>query len=307
MKILVTGGCGFIGSHVVDAYIKCGYEVIVADKRKISLLPYKNKSATYFQINLMNSIAINKLIADERPDIINHHAANISVTDSLKNPLNDSDNITAIINLLEAAKNNAVKKIIFASSAGAIYSKSKTLPFTEKTESFPISPYGVSKLAGEYYIKAYSKICGIKYVILRYSNVYGSRQSNKFKTVIPIFIENITNNQIPLIYNDGNQTRDFVFISDVVDANLLALNYNSNDCFNISSQTETSIIKLCKTIKKILNSKIEIKYENKKEPEQRRSYVSNKKALNKLRWKPKVTLKQGLIKTIKWNEGKNKN
>ncbi|MBU0974853.1 NAD-dependent epimerase/dehydratase family protein [Patescibacteria group bacterium] len=307
MKILVTGGCGFIGSHIVDAYIKLGHEVIIADKRQANLLPYKNPSASYFQINLTKSKEINKLIEDEKPDVINHHAANISVTNSLEKPLNDANNITSVINLLEAAKKYKVKKIIFASSAGAIYSEDKTLPFTEKTQPFPITPYGVSKLAGEYYIKAYSKICGIKYVILRYSNVYGPRQNNKNKSVISIFIENIINGKRLTINNNGDQTRDFIFVSDLVYANVLALKYDINNCFNISSQTETSIKDLSKKIKGMFNSEIKIKYKKMKSIEQNRSYISNKKALKELKWKPKVTLKQGLIETVKWYERNFKN
>lgn len=307
MKILVTGGCGFVGSHIVDAYVKCGHEVIVADKKKATYLPYKNLSATYFQIDLTNSEKVNKLIANEKPDIINHQAANISISSSLKNPLNDADNILSVINLLEASKNNAVKKMIFASSAGAIYSENKTLPFTERTEPFPITPYGVSKLSGEYYIKAYSKMYGIKYVILRYSNAYGPRQNSKYKSVISVFIENIVNEKLPTINNDGNQTRDFIFVSDVALANVIALDYNSNDIFNISSQTETSIKTLCTKIKIILKSNTEIKYKEKIIQEQKRSYISNRKALEKLKWKPIVTLKQGLAETIKWYERKIKN
>lgn len=307
MKILITGGCGFIGSHIVDAYIKCGHEVIVADKKKADLLSFKNSSATYFQINLLKTKEVNNLIEKEKPDIINHHAANISVTNSIKKPLNDADNIKSVINILEAAKNNAVKKIIFSSSAGAIYSESKTLPFTEKTTAFPITPYGVSKLAGEYYVKAYSKIYGINYTILRYSNVYGPRQNSKYKTVISVFIKNIINKKNLTINNDGNQTRDFIFVSDVVNANILAIKHDSNDCFNISSQTEVSINDLSKKIKKMLNSNNKIKLKNKKNPEQRRSYISNKKALKDLGWKPKTSLKQGLVESIKWYERNNKN
>lgn len=303
MKILVTGGCGFIGSHIVDAYVDAGHEVIVADKKKYNLLSYKNKKATYYQINLTNSKKVNDLIRKEKPDIINHHAANISLTRSIDKPLYDAkNNITAIINLLESAKKHGTKKIIFASSAGALYSKNTKLPFTEKTLTNPISPYGVSKLASEHYIKVYSELYGIKHVILRYSNIYGPRQNNKLKPVIAIFIGKILNNKQPTVNNDGLQTRDFLFVEDLKSANLLAVNYNKNDFFNISSGKETTIIKTLNTIKSILNSKIEPIYKDKKIKEQHRSYITYQKAKEKLGWQPKYSLKKGLIETIKWHE-----
>ncbi len=301
MKILVTGGCGFIGSHIVDAYIEAGHEVAVADKKKSNLFPYMNNRAKYYQIDLTDSKKVNSLFEKLKPDVVNHHAANISLAKSIEKPLYDAkNNITAVINILESAKKHGTEKIIFASSAGALYSGNTSLPFTEKTSTNPISPYGVSKLASEYYIKVYAELYALKYVILRYSNIYGPRQNNTLKPIVSVFIEDLKNNQQPIINNDGSQTRDFLYVEDLKSANLLALTYKKNACFNISSGSETSISKLFTKIKQMLKSNIEPKFKLKKIKEQQRSYISNAKARQKLGWNPKYNLKQGLLKTIEW-------
>ncbi len=301
MKILVTGGCGFIGSHIVDAYIEAGHEVVVADKKKSNLFAYKNNQANYYQIDLTDSKKVNSLFEKIKPDIINHHAANISLAKSIEKPLYDAkNNITAVINILESAEKHGTKKIIFASSAGALYSGNTSLPFTEKTSTNPISPYGVSKLASEYYIKVYAELYALEYVILRYSNIYGPRQNNTLKPIVSVFIEDLKNDQQPIINNDGSQTRDFLFVEDLKSANLLALTYKKNACFNISSESETTIAKLFTKIKQMLKSNIEPKFKSKKIKEQQRSFISNAKAREKLGWNPKYNLKQGLSKTIEW-------
>lgn len=305
MKVLVTGGCGFIGSHVVDAYVDAGHEVIVADKKKVHTFQYKNVGATYFQIDLTDSKKVSELINEIEPDVINHHAANISLSKSIEKPLYDAkNNTTAIINLLESARKFGVQKFIFASSAGALYSKDSKLPFTEKTPTNPISPYGVSKLASEHYIKVYASLYGLKYVILRYSNVYGPRQNSKLKPVVSVFIESLIQDKQPTIHNKGDQTRDFLYVEDIKSANVLALNYNENECFNIASETENSIWETYKIIETILKKNFEPKFKEKMVKEQHRSYISNKKAKKKLGWKPKHTLRNGLIKTIEWYEKK---
>lgn len=301
MKILVTGGCGFIGSHVVDAYVDHGHDVIVIDKKNSSDIAYSNKKATYLQIDLTDSKSVNSIIKAEKPDAINHHAANISLTKSIEEPLYDADNnISAIINLLEAAKNNNKPKILFASSAGALYSQSTTLPFTEKTSPQPISPYGVSKLASENYIKVYSHLYGIEFVILRYSNIYGPRQNSNLKPVISTFIEQLMKNETPTIYNNGIQTRDFLYVEDLKNANLLALYYPENDTFNIASNTEYSIFETFKKIQSILEKNIQPNLEDKKIKEQQKSRISYEKAHRKLGWKPTITFDTGLERTIDW-------
>lgn len=303
MKILVTGGCGFIGSHVVDYYVKNGYEVVVADQTKKNNISYANKSAKYVQIDLTDQKAVNSLLQKENPSCINHHAANISLSKSITEPLFDAkNNITAIINILEAMKNNSIPKIIFASSAGALYSQDIKLPFTEKTPTIPISPYGVSKLSSEKYIEVYSKLYNIKYVILRYSNVYGPRQKDHHGAIVPTLIHRISLNKPVTIFNDGQQTRDFLFVGDVALANLLATNYPKNDIFNISSQTETTILKLNSTIESILKKKAHIMFKKKTVAEQKRSFISNKKANLKLKWKSKSSLHSGLSETVRWYE-----
>lgn len=303
MKILVTGGCGFIGSHIVDAYIQAGHKVVVADKKDSNLFPYKNPKALYYQLDLAHSKRVNSLIELQKPDIINHHAANISLAKSIEKPLFDAkNNISAIINLLEATKKYNIPKIIFASSAGALYSGNTALPFTEKTPTSPLSPYGVSKLASEHYIKTYAKLYGLKYVILRYSNVYGPRQSSDLKPVISVFIDNLLKNKQPIINNDGTQTRDFLFVEDLKSANILALDYDKNACLNVSSGKETSIVDIFKIVKTITKSTLDAEFKHKKIIEQYRSVISYEKIKQALNWQPQHSLEKGIKETIKWYE-----
>lgn len=303
MKILVTGGCGFIGSHVTDAYIEHGYKVIVADLVSTNNLHYVNKSAEYVQIDLTDSEAVDKLIQKEKPNCINHHAANISLARSIEEPLFDAkNNITAIINILESMKRHGIPKIVFASSGGALYSHSSQLPFTEKSAEQPVSPYGASKLCAEKYIQVYAHLYGISFTILRYSNVYGPRQNTALNPVVAKFITKILQQSPVTVFNNGTQTRDFLYVHDLKSANLLATMYTTSDIFNISSATETSIKKLLDILSSITKSKPNIIYKNRTVKEQEQSVLSFKKAQKKLGWKPTTPLLEGLTETINWYE-----
>jgi len=276
------------------------FSILVVNKAAMQFL-----KAKYFQINLTNSKKVNELIKSERPQIINHHAASISLTKSIKNPMFDANNnISSIINLLEAAKKYSVKKIIFASSGGALYSSDSQDPYTEQDVLSPISPYGVSKLSSEHYIKVYSYLYGLDYVIFRYSNVYGPRQNVLLKPVISVFIEKLLSNKNPTIFNNGMQTRDFIYVEDLKEANILALDYKKNEIFNICLQKETQINELFNIIQKMIKSDIKPIFKIKKVKEQNQSLLSYKKAKSKLKWKPKYSLKKGLEETITWHENK---
>jgi len=297
MRALVTGGCGFIGSHTIDLLIKNGYEVLSVD-----IAPDKNRiksSAKYIKINILSK-NLSDIFKKFSPEIVFHFAANINLRSSIENPEKDAKvNILGTINVLEACRKYNVKKIIYSSSA-AVYGNPKYLPVDENHLTKPESPYGVSKLVGEMYIKLYNKLFGLDYAILRYSNVFGPRQNIKGDAgVIPIFIKKILKNQSPIIFGDGKQTRDFIFVEDVARANFLAINWK-NDVYNISSSKEISVLDIFQKIRKILKKDIKPIFKEPKK-EVKRIALSNKKAL-KYGWKQKIDFEVGLKKTIEYFE-----
>jgi UDP-glucose 4-epimerase len=297
-KILVTGGSGFIGSHVVDAYILAGHEVAIVDNVPTGFQENVNPKATLFEGDIRNKEFIASIIQKFSPEIINHHAAQISVEKSVSDPFLDNEvNVIGTLNLLSALENNDyVKKFIFASSGGAVYG-AQDHPSNEATCPSPISPYGISKLACEKYISVYSQLFGFKAQILRYSNVFGPRQSVLGEAgVITIFIDQMSKGTQPIIYGDGTNTRDFVFVDDVVRANLAALQSDREGVWNISSNTETSINEVFDSIAKILGSKVKKTYAPARDGDVKRSCLNNSKAAAELKWKPQVSFMDGLEK-----------
>jgi len=297
MKVLVTGGCGFIGSHTIDLLIKNGYDVLsidlTLDKTKI------NGSAKYVKGNILSKKLFD-IFKKFSPSIVFHFAAQTNLRSSIEDPKKDAKlNILGTINVLEACRKYNVKKIIYSSSA-AVYGKPKYLPVDENHPTKPESPYGLSKLVGEMYIQLYNKLFGLDFTILRYSNVFGPRQNNRSDAgVISVFINKILKNESPIIFGDGKQTRDFIFVEDVARANLLAINWK-NDVYNISSSKEISVLDLFEKIRKILKKEIKpIFAEPKKEV--KRIFLSNKKAI-KMGWKQEIDFEKGLKKTIEYFE-----
>ena len=224
MKVLVTGGAGFIASHIVDAYVERGHEVFILDDLSTGQKPNVNPRATFFEVDIADAKAV-KLIEQIKPDVLNHHAAQMDVRHSVADPQFDARvNILGFINLLEACKNTGAKKIIFASSGGAVYGEQEAFPAAEDHPTRPASPYGVSKRTGELYLSYYQQAFGLPYIALRYANVYGPRQSNKGEAgVVAIFISLLLAGKVPVINGDGKQTRDYVYVGDVVNANVAAL------------------------------------------------------------------------------------
>ena len=293
-KELVTGGAGFIGSHLVDRLVEEGYKVIVADDLSRGRLENVNTKADFEKIDITSnrfSILIKKI----KPDIIFHLAAQSDIGQSLKDPQKDiAVNFLATQTLLEKAKVLKVKKIIFASSA-AVYAESKKLPIAEEDVKEPISLYGVSKLCSEYLLCNYHKIHGLPYASLRFANVYGPRQDMSAEGgVVAILIDKILKNDQATIFGDGTQTRDFIYVSDVVKACLLSLRNDVLGEFNISTAKETSILSLYKKLIELSNVKVDRKFEKCKFPEVKRSSLSFKKFKNACNWEPKVDLDQGL-------------
>lgn len=298
MKALVTGGAGFIGSHLVDLLINEGHEVTIIDNLITGNKENVNCKARFIFMDIC-LLDLDTVFSENRPDCVFHLAAQVSVGESINDPINDSEiNIKGLINVLENCKKYNVKKFVFSSTA-AVYGTPIYLPITEKHITDPISFYGVSKLAAEMYIKTYNTLYGIDYAILRYANVYGPRQSHNGEGgVISIFINRIINHESPIILGTGEQTRDFIYVSDVVRANLKASTSENVGTFNISSGTAISLIQLLNSLSYIRSSDILPLYQNHRIGDIAHSCLDNSMAELKLNWKPTYKLDEGLKITL---------
>ncbi|WP_209732292.1 GDP-mannose 4,6-dehydratase [Methanococcus voltae] len=307
---MITGGAGFIGSHIVEEILKncpeCDVSILdnlssgninnLKDLEKLSDNNTNNSKVNFIKNSILDE-NLDKIFSEKEYSTVFHTAAQISVGNSLKNPLNDANiNIMGILNLLEAMRKNDITKIVFSSSC-AIYGNPQYLPIDENHPLKALSPYGLSKITGENYIKLYSELYGIDYTILRYANVYGERQDPYGEAgVISIFINNILNRQISKIYGNGEQTRDFINVKDVAKANLMATNWK-NQILNVGTGTKTTINELYTIISDILEFKDSPEYCSERDGDIIDSYVNIDK-IKKLGWKPTIDLKEGLKNTV---------
>ena len=301
MKILVTGGVGFIGSHIVDAYINLGYKVVVIDNLSTGFRKNLNPKAKFYKVDIGDLPKIEKIFQKEKPQIVNHHAAIAEVVKSLRDPLPTLNvNVIGTINLLLAAGKIRVKKFIFSSTGGAIYGQPDKIPADENTPAIPLSPYGLSKLLGEECIKFYAKHYGFDYLIFRYPNVYGPRQNPKGEAgVVAIFSGLIKKGKQPTIFGDGSKTRDYVHIDDIVRANIIGLHKGKNEIFNLGWAKKISDQKIFDTIAKNLNFKKPPIYAPFRHGEVYQIALSAKKARKNLGWQPKISSEKGIRKTVK--------
>jgi len=299
VKIVVTGGAGFIASHVVDAYLDGGHEVHIIDDFSTGQSVNVNSQATLHQVDIAEKEAA-RLIEQIKPDVLSHHAAQMDVRHSVADPTFDARvNILGFINLLETGKNSGVKKVIFASSGGAVYGEQKVFPAPESHDTEPASPYGVSKRAGELYLSYYHQAFGLPYIALRYANVYGPRQSAKGEAgVVAIFLSALLAGKTPVINGDGRQTRDYVYVGDVVAANVAALQSSFIGPINIGTGVETDVVTIYQHLRQAVGSPIEAQHGPAKPGEQRRSCLDAGCAAQILGWRPQMTLKDGLWHTV---------
>jgi UDP-glucose 4-epimerase len=304
LKIVVTGGAGFIASHIVDAYVERSHEVHIIDDFSTGQEKNVNPRATVHRLDIGDPRAA-QLIDRIKPDILNHHAAQMDVRRSVTDPAFDArTNIIGFINLLEACKSAQVKKVLFSSSGGAVYGDREPIPANERHETLPLSPYGISKLTGELYLSYYQMIFGLPYVALRYANIYGPRQSSAGEAgVVAIFISQLLAGKTPTINGDGKQTRDYVFVGDVVKANVAALETNHVGPVNIGTGSETDVVTICEELRRGMGSPIKAVHGPAKPGEQRRSCLDASLAGTVLGWKPEVSLQAGLAKTIAYYRG----
>ncbi|MDZ7291102.1 MAG: GDP-mannose 4,6-dehydratase [candidate division KSB1 bacterium] len=301
MKILVTGGAGFIGSHIADAFIAHGHQVTIIDNLVTGRRENINPQATFHLMDIRDA-QIAEVFQRERFEVVCHQAAQMDVRRSVADPRYDAEvNILGTLNLLQQCKSTGVKKFLFASTGGAIYGEQMRFPADEEHPTWPASPYGVSKLTCEKYIFFFAKTCGLRYVFLRYANVYGPRQSPHGEAgVVAIFSTRLLKGEQPVINGDGKQTRDYVYVGDVVRANLLALNYPENDYFNIGTGIETDVNTIFHRLNEATGAGMKEYHGPTKEGEQLRSVLSYDKARRLLNWQPKVSLTEGLKETVEW-------
>ncbi|MBO8126631.1 MAG: SDR family NAD(P)-dependent oxidoreductase [Firmicutes bacterium] len=298
MKVLVTGGAGFIGSHVVDRLVAAGYRVFVLDNLSTGRLANLNPKAEFFQIDLTDYAAVREMLKAVQPDYVIHHAAQVDVTTSLSKPLHDAQvNILGSINLFQEAFRVGARRIVYASSA-AIYGNPVRLPLKEEDAIVPLAPYGISKYTPEHYLRILAREAGSGYTILRYANVYGPRQSATGEGgVVAIFAHRLAAGEQPVIFGDGEQTRDFVYVEDVARANLVALETGVDDTFNISTGSRISVNELVRAFEKVIKRSITPRYEKPRPGEILHSALDPSKAREVLGWQAETDLLTGLKRT----------
>lgn len=300
MKVLVTGGAGFIGSHVVDKLIQEKCQVVIIDNLSTGLRENINPAATFIQLDIRND-EILTIFMTEKFDFVIHLAAQTMVHKSLEMPDYDCDiNILGTVNILEACRKSNVKRIVFSSTA-AVYGNVTTLPVVETSQKTPTSFYGLSKFTCENYLSLYKEVYGLDYMILRYANVYGERQGDGGEGgVISIFARKIRQDQPVLIFGDGSQTRDFIYVGDVANANYQSLLVDhANKICNISTQTETSVNMLIDYMGNVAGKVVTRNYNEKREGDIYKSSLSNAIARKNLDWQPHMILLEGLAKTYR--------
>ncbi len=312
MKILVTGGAGFIGSHIVDAYIDAGHQVSIIDNLVTGDETNLNQQAIFYKLDITSKEA-NDLIISENFDIINHQAAQIDVRIAVENPVFDAQsNILGTINILEAAVKSTVKKIIFPSSGGAVYGEipDDRLPASEDFPINPLSPYGAAKHAVEHYLYLYNKLYNLNYTILRYGNVYGERQSKKGEAgVVSIFARLLAQNKTVTIFGDGEQLRDYIYVKDVVRINMIVSDLQRNFpepthfndwIYNVGTGSGYSVNLLYKHMAEYIKTEQKPVYEDARKGEIFKTYINCDKALRNLDFKADFSFKEGIQSTFKW-------
>lgn len=303
MRILITGGAGFIGSHVAEAYLQEGHDVIIIDNLSSGRKKNIPKGAKFYLLDI-RSAEIEQVFKIEKPDLVNHHAAQISVTLSSRNPILDSQvNSQGLLNILQSSVSNGVKKFIFISTGGAIYGETEIRPTPEEHDAQPLSPYGIHKLLGENYLRYYKSQYGLDYTVLRYSNVYGPRQNPEGEAgVVAILINQLLTGRVPVIYayhdEPDGMSRDYVYVEDVARASLLASGKGSAEIFNIGMEVATRTGALYREISAFFASPPEPQWGEPRPGDLRNSCLSAAKAKRVLNWSPRFDLTQGLKKTV---------
>jgi UDP-glucose 4-epimerase len=309
-RVLVTGGAGFIGSHIAEAYLREGWEVVVLDDLSRGHEANVPQGTRLVRADIRSPEA-RQLAATGRFDVVNHQAAQIDVRVSVDRPAFDSHiNVVGFVNLLEGAGEGGVKRVIFASSGGVVYGDPETIPTPETAPKLPVSPYGVSKLAGEYYLRALAALRGFTGIAMRYANVFGPRQDPKSEAgVVSIFVSRLLAKQPLTVYGDGRQTRDYVFVKDVARANVLASTLSAvpakngdvdAPAFNIATSVQRSVLDLTSSVGNVLGQKPTLDFAPARAGELVRSALDVSKAKRVLGWSPQYQFEDGLRELVDW-------
>jgi len=300
MKVLVTGGAGFIGSHVVDALLEAGHDVAVVDDLSTGNRANVDPRARFYRVDLRDEAALKAVLEQERPEVISHQAAKANVRESMARPrLYAEVNIIGSVNLLEQARRCGTRKVVYASTGGAVYGEPEYLPVDENHPINPLDPYGASKHQVEHYLYIYRKHYDIEYTVLRYPNVYGPRQDPEGEAgVIAIWTARMLRNEPAVIHGSGEQQRDFVFVGDIARANVLALDKGDGEIMNLGSGVGTTINTVFDLLKAATGYTQERVHGPAKQGEVFRSYITHDKAERLLGWKPTVSLSEGLERTV---------
>lgn len=298
MRVLVTGGAGFIGSHIVELLIDSGHKAIVVDNLSSGRRERVSKAAKFYRVDLAGP-SLGEVFERERPEVVIHQAAQVSVSRSVREPLLDARvNVLGSLNLLEQCRAHGTRKVIFASTA-AVYGDPQRLPVDEEHPIAPASPYGVAKRAVEEYLRIYRELYGLDFTVLRYANVYGPRQDAHGEGgVVAIFTHRIVRGEPIEVHGDGEQTRDLVHVRDVARANVLALERGGGELINVSRQSETSVNELARSLGALVGRKVELVRVSPRSGDIRRSVLANEKARRLLDWRPEIGLMEGLAETV---------
>ncbi len=298
MKILVTGGAGFIGSHVVDAYIADGHDVAIVDDLSTGHRENLHPQARFYEMDIRDP-ALADVFTIEQPEVVNHHGAQMSVRVSVDDPLRDASiNVIGTVNLLENARHNGVRKVIYISTGGAVYGEPRYLPCDEEHPVDPLCPYGISKHTPEHYLALYQRLYQLKYTVLRYPNVYGPRQDPRGEAgVVAIFAGKMLRGERVVINGTGEQERDFVAITDIAAANLAALWYGDEEIINLGSGRGTSVNEIFAALAEITGYRQPPLFGPTKSGEVFKIYLTGDKARRLLRWRPTVSIEKGLAMT----------
>lgn len=300
MNILVTGGAGFIASHVAEAYRAEGHAVTIVDNLSTGRRDNVPPGAVFREGDIRDAAFLERVFAEGRFDLVNHHAAQMDVRRSVADPLEDASiNILGALTLLQQSMRHGVRRWVFASSGGAIYGEQDTFPADERHPTRPISPYGVAKLATEQYLFYYHAVFGLDAVCLRYANVYGPRQNPEGEAgVVAIFADRFLHGGQPVINGDGTQTRDYVFVADVVRANMLVSQLTGFQVFNVGTGRESDVNQLFRVLRSASGSSAPERHGEAKKGEQKRSVLDNARLSKATGWRPAVTLEEGLERTV---------
>ena len=306
MRILVTGGAGFIGSHVVDAYVSAGHDVGVIDNFSTGSEANLNPRAHVFRIDVRDQPEVERAFVSYRPEVVNHHAAQSEVPKSVADPAFDASvNLIGGINLLKAAADHEVRKLIFISTGGALYGEPDVVPADEDHPVRPLSPYGTSKFCFEQYLGTFNRTYGLRFTVLRYANIYGARQDFQSEEgrVVAIFTSRMLEGRQVTIDGDGNQSRDMLHVADVATANIAALEHGDGGTYHVSTGVDVSVNELFRKLAILTDYKLEPAHGPRRKGDVYRIALDNSRARRDLRWKPQISLEEGLTATVAYFRG----